>query len=164
MANTGPDRKTQRHLTQNAEDKKRTTNTHPKSNRYSRGFCAHALREGVWGRHRGTNKTQKLAFHCRFGPPGVPQRKNTSYFTRVSEPTLVATSSFGTDFRRVSRSGAPLPARPQPQNTTDSWPQRGRVLGLVVGPPGPPRGCPERPRSPQRNAKHDGHRGFLKIY
>ena len=119
---------------------------------------------GVWGRHRGTNKTQKLAFHCRIGPPGVPQRKNTSYFTRVSEPTPVATNAFGTAVRRVSRSGAPLPARPQPQNTTDSWPQSGRVLGLVVGPPGPPRGCPERPRSPQGNAKHDGQRGFLKIY
>ena len=94
--------------------------------------------------------------------PGVPTCYKTYYFTGVSEHTPVATNAFGTAVRRVSRSGAPLPARPQPQNTTDSWPQRGRVLGLVVGPPGPPRGCPERPRSPQGNAKHDGQRGFSK--
>ena len=36
------------------------------------------------------------------------------------------------------------------------------TLLWLLGPRGPPRGCPERPRSPQGNAKHDGQREFKK--
>ena len=110
----------------------------------------------------GENTKTCILLQC--WTPGVPTRQKTSYFTRVREHTPVATKAFGTSLRRVSRSGAPVATRPQPQNTTENWPQSGRDLGLVVGPPGPPRGCPERPRSPQGNAKHDGQRGFSKNY
>jgi hypothetical protein len=68
----------------------------------------------------------------------------------IFEHTLVATKPFGTPVRRVSRSGAPLAARPQPQNTTDSWPQSGRVLGLVVMPRQPARRGPGEAQEPPK--------------
>jgi hypothetical protein len=42
-------------------------------------------------RHRGTKKTQKHAFSYSFGPPGVPKRKKTLYFTKPLEKTNKAT-------------------------------------------------------------------------
>jgi len=78
----------------------------------------------------------------------VPKRTKTLYFTGVFEHTPVATKVFGTPVRRVSPSGAPLTARPQPQNTIDSWPQSGCVLGLVVGPPEPPQRVPGEAQEP----------------
>ncbi len=66
------------------------------------------------------------------------------------EHTPVATNAFGTSLRRVSRSGAPVAARPQPQNTAEKWPQSGRDLGLVVGPPGPPQRVPGEAQEPLR--------------
>ena len=100
------------------------------------------------GRHRGTNKTHKQALYCSFGPPGVPRRKNTSYFTGGSEPTLVATNAFGTPVRRVSRSGAPLTARNRKTPRTAGL----RVavsLVWLLGPRGPPEGARRGPGAPK---------------
>ena len=72
---------------------------------------------------------------------------------RVREHTPVATKAFGTPVRRVSRSGAPSAARPQPPNTTENWPQSGRDLALVVGPPGPPQRVPGEAQEPPKERK-----------
>ncbi len=73
---------------------------------------------GLFGRRRGAKKTQKPSFYHSFGPQGVPKRWKTLYFTKFREHTPVTTKAFGTDLRRDLRPGAPLGARPQPQNTT----------------------------------------------
>ena len=43
-----------------------------------------------------------------------------------------------------------MAARPQPPNTTENWPQSGRDLGLVVGPPGPTQRVPAEAQEPPR--------------
>ena len=45
----------------------------------------------LFWRRRGTKKTQKHAFSYSFGPPGVPKRKKTLYFTKPLEKTNKAT-------------------------------------------------------------------------
>ena len=90
-----------------------------------------------------------------FGPTG-PQteretpRRSTFCFAPRKGPK-VETKAFGTDFRRDSRSGAPLGVRPQPQNTTDSWSQSGRIHGQSVGAPGPPQRVPGEFRESPRD-------------
>ena len=83
----------------------------------------------------------------------MPKCSKTLCFTRVREHTPVGTKAFGTYFSRVSRSGAPVAARPQPPNTTENWPQSGRDLGLVVGPPEPPQRVPGEAQEPPRERK-----------
>ena len=68
-AKTGTTQKSKRHLTQNAEDKKRTTNKHPKSNRYLRGLCAHALRGGFGETPRHAENTN-TCISLQFWSPG----------------------------------------------------------------------------------------------
>ena len=110
--------KTQSPLTKNAEDKKRTTKNTPQiRSTFTRVLCS-CPSEGLFWRRRGSKKTQKPSFYCSFGPQGVPKRFKTLYFTRVREHTPVATKAFGTDLCRDLRPGAPLGARPHPQNTT----------------------------------------------
>ncbi len=70
-AKTAPTQKSKRHLTQNAEDKKRTTNKHPKSNRYLRGLCAHALRGGFWGDTAARTKHTNLQIAAVLDPRGA---------------------------------------------------------------------------------------------
>ncbi len=77
-----------------------------------------------------------------FWTPEVPQWLQTLVFYEGFENTPVATKAFGTPVHSVSRSGA--------QNTTYSWPQSGRDLGLVVGPPGPPQRAPGEAQEPPR--------------
>ena len=81
--------------------------------------------------------------------PGMPKWFQTLVFYEGFEHTPVATEAFGTRLGRVSRSGAPVAASPQPQNTTENWPQSGRDLALVVGPPGPPEGARRGPGAPR---------------
>ena len=88
-----------------------------------------------------------------FWTPGVPTWVQTLVFYKGFEHTPVATKAFGTHVPRVSRSGARVAARLQPQNTRDSWPQSGRDLGLVVGPPGPPQRVPGEAQEPPRERK-----------
>ena len=49
------------------------------------------LRFFLFWRRRGTKKAQKHAFSYSFGPPGVPKRKKTLYFTKPLEKTNKAT-------------------------------------------------------------------------
>ena len=101
---------------------------------------------------RHEENTQTCIFPV-FWTPGLPQWLQTLVFYRGFEHTPVAAKAFGTPVRRVSRSGAPSAARPQPPNTTYSWPQSGRDLGLVVGPPGPPQRVPGEAQEPPRERK-----------
>ena len=117
---------------------------------------------GPFWRRRGTKKTRKPMFSCRFGPWEVPKRKKTLYFTMVSEHTPVTTKALRTAVCRVLRSGGPSAARPQPQNTRDSWSQSGRVLGLVVGPPELPQRVPGEAQEPPRERKTRQTAGIFK--
>ena len=110
--------KTQSPLTKNAEDKKRTTKNTPQiRSTFTRVLCS-GPSEGLFWRRRGSKKTQKPSFYISLGSQGVQQRQKTLYLTTLGEHTPVATKAFGTDLRRDLRPGAPLGARPHPQNTT----------------------------------------------
>ena len=67
--------KTQSPLTKNAEDKKRTTKTHHKSDRHLRGFCAFAL--------RGAAPPLRGAF---FGDAAARRKHKNHHFTAVLDP------------------------------------------------------------------------------
>ena len=67
--------KTQSPLTKNAEDKKRTTKTHPKSDRYLRRFCAPPL--------RGAAPPLRGAF---FGDAAARIKQKNNHFTAVLDP------------------------------------------------------------------------------
>jgi hypothetical protein len=73
-------RKTRRHLTQYAEEKKRTTNKHPKSNRYLCGFCAHALRGGLGETPRHKQNTKTCISLQNWTPGGATTQEHLVFY------------------------------------------------------------------------------------
>ena len=72
--------KTQSPLTKNAEDKTRTTKTHPKSDRHLRGFCAPALR-GVFGEMpRHEENTQTCVLLVFWTPGGAKTQEHLIFY------------------------------------------------------------------------------------
>ena len=68
--------KSQSPLTKNAEDKKRTTNIHPKSDRYLRGFYAPPLRGAVLGDAAARIKHKNTHFPRVLDPGGATMAPN----------------------------------------------------------------------------------------
>ena len=115
---------------------------------------------GPFWRRRGTKKTHKHAFSSCFGPRGCQNGSKPSCFTRVLNTRLSRRRLSAHLYVVIRGLGLPrLPAR-----NRKTRPKTGLRVAVtllwLLGPRGPPRGCPERPRSPQGNAKHDGQRGF----
>ena len=144
-----PDRKTQRHLTQNAEDKKRTTNTHPKSNRYLRGFCAHALRGGFWGDTAARRKHKHMHFTAVLDPRGCQNTRTLCILRgfmnpRMSRRTLSAQLS-------VVFRGLVLPCPPARNRKTLRTAGLRVAVSLVwlLGPRGPPEDARRGPGAPK---------------
>ena len=119
---------------------------------------------GPFWRRRGTKKTHKHAFSSCLGPRGCQHGSKPLYVTRVLN-THLSRLKFSAHLYVVIRGlGLPrLPARNR-QTRPKTGLRVAVTLVWLLGPRGPRRGCPERPRSPQGNAKHDVQRGFLKIY
>ena len=79
----------------NAEDKKRTTKTHPKSDRYLRGFCAHALRGAFFGDAAARTKHKNHHYTPVWDPEGCQNARNPCILrgfvnTRLSRQRLSA--------------------------------------------------------------------------
>ena len=150
-----PQQKTQR-------ANKKTTKTHPKSDRYLRGFCAYTLRGALFGDAAARRKQENQCF-----PAGLDLgrcqnvRKHCilPWFlnTRLSRQRLSAQLS-------VVFCGLVVHRPPARNRKTRGTAGLRVAVSLVwlLGPRSSPRGCPERPRSLQGNAKHDGQLGFSK--
>ena len=68
--------KSQSPLTKNAENKKRTTNKQPNSDRYLRRFCAHALRGALFGDAAARRKHTNMRFPRVLDPGGAKMAPN----------------------------------------------------------------------------------------
>ena len=156
--------KTQSPLTKNAEDKKRTTNTHPNSERYLRGFCAHALRGAFFGDAAARRKHKNIRVTAVLDPKGCQNARKPCILrgfvnTRLSQRRHSA---------QIPVVICGLVLHWVPARNRKTRPKTGlKVVVTLVrlwGPRSSPRGCPERAKSPRRTAKHDVKRGFSKNY
>ena len=144
-----PDRKTQRHLTQNAEDKKRTTNTHPKSNRYLRGFCVHALLGGVGGDTAARTKHKNLHFTAELDPRGCHNARTSRILRGFLNPHL-SRRTLSAQLSVVFR-GLVLPCPPARNRKTRRTAGLREAVSLVwlLGPRGPPEDARRGPGAPK---------------
>ena len=148
-------------LQKTQKNTKMTTKTHPKSDRHLRGFGAFALR-GAAPPLRGTF----------FGDAAARRKHTNMHFTTVLDPRgchnarkpYILRGFVNTRLSRRRHSAqisvviCGLVLHWEPARTRKTQPETGLkvVVALLwlLGPRGSPRGCPERPRSPQGNAKH----------
>ncbi len=156
--------KTQSPLTKNAEDKKRTSKTHPKSDRHLRGFCAHALRGAFFGDAAARRKHTNINFTAALDPKGF-QNARKSYILRGFVNTRLSRRRHSAQISVVI-CGLVLHWAPARTRKTRIKTGLKVVVTLVclLGPRSSPRGCPEKAKSPRRTAKHDGQLGFSKKY
>ena len=149
-------------LQKTQKNKKRTTKTHPKSDRHLRGFGAHAL--------RGAAPPLQRAF---FGDAAARRKHKNHHFTAVLDPKgcqnarkpCILRGFVNTRLSRRRHSAqisvviCGLVLHWAPARTRKTRPKTGLkvVVTLVClwGPRSSPRGCPERAKSPRRTAKHD---------
>ena len=142
---------------------KNTKNTPHLRSLFTRVFCSCPSGGPFW-RRRGTKKTHKHAFSSCVGPRGCQHGSKPSYFTRVLNTHLWRLKLSAHLYVMFYGRGLPrLPARNR-QTRPKTGLRVAVTLLWLLGPRGPPRGCPERPRSPQGNAKHDGQREFPKYH
>ena len=148
-------RKTQRHLTQNAEDKKRTTNKHPKSDRYLRGFCAHALRGAFFGDAAARRKHKNMHVTAVLDPKGCQNARKPCILRGFVNTHL----SRRRHSAQISVVICGLVLHWATARNRKTRPKTGLkvvvTLVCLLGPRSSPRGCPERAKSPRRTAKHD---------
>ena len=153
MVSRGPpkqrQRKTQRPLTKNAEDKKRTTNKHPKSNRYLRGLCAHALRGGFGGDTAAQTKHNNLHFTAELDPRGCHNARTPRILRGFLNPRL-SRRTLSARLIVVFR-GLVLPWPPARNRKTRQTVGLRVAVSLVwlLGPRGPPEGARRGPGAPK---------------
>ena len=156
--------KTQSPLTKNAKDNKRTTQTHPKSDRYLRGFCVHALREAFLGDAAARRKHKNHHFTAVVDPNGC-QNARKPCILRGFVNTRLSRRRHSAQIYVVF---CALVLYWPPACNRKTRPKTGLkvvvTLVCLLGPRSPPKVCPERAKSPRRTAKHDGQLGFSKNY
>ena len=165
LAARNPQRTTQRSNREPLDKKRREQDKDNKQTPQIRSLFTTVLRSspsgGLFWRRRGAKKTH--TYIClQFWTPGGAKMGPNLMFYHDFEHTPVATKAFRTYFHRVLRSGVPSAARRQQQTRSNYGLKVAGTLGWLLGPRGPPRGGPERPRNPQGNAKHEGGVDFWK--
>ena len=149
-------------LQKTQKNKKKTTKTHPKSDRHLRGFCAFAL--------LGAAPPLRGAF---FGDAAARRKHKNHHFTAVLDPKgcqnarkpCILRGFVNTRLSRRRHSAqisvviCGLVLHWAPARTRKTPPKTGLkvvvTLVCLLGPRSSPRGCPERAKSPRRTAKHD---------
>ena len=129
--------------------KKRTTNTHPKSNRYLRGFCAHALRGGFGGDTAAQTKHKKLHFTAELDPRGCHNARTPRILRGFLNPHL-SRRTLSAQLSVVFR-GLVLPGPPARNRKTRRTAGLREAVSLVwlLGPRGPPEDARRGPGAPK---------------